>query len=150
MRDAPSLAFFFDTLVRPWQPLALLFMCPPSQSWGDIPSTVPRRCSDLGWCVAYFAFTAAVAYLVVWVWPRGQPGALLKLADWQGEKCGLGSNKDKPLLSLGRDLRRWVVGWSMLGRTNLESFMNMVVLESWISDSDLINDGTMWHFHLRI
>lgn len=65
---------------------------------GAIPSTVPRRCSDLGWCVAYFAFTAAVAYLVVWVWPRGQPGALLKLADWQGEKCGLGSNKDKPLL----------------------------------------------------
>jgi len=65
---------------------------------GAIPSTVPRRCSDVGWCVIYFAYSALVAYIVFWVWPRGQPTALLKLADWQGVKCGLGSNEGRPLL----------------------------------------------------
>lgn len=67
---------------------------------GAIPSTVPRRCSDVGWCVIYFAYSALVAYIVFWVWPRGQPTALLKLADWQGVKCGLGSNVGRPLLYL--------------------------------------------------
>ena len=140
-RDALSLAFCFRLGLGS---LALLCTPNPSEAWGAIPSTVPRRCSDLGWCVTYFAFTAAMAYLVVWVWPLGQPGALLKLADWQGEKCGLGSNKDKPLLSLGRDLQRWVVGWSMLERTNSKG-MEMVVSDIRFRFDPC--DGTMWHSH---
>ena len=50
-----------------------------------------RHCTDIGGLVIYFAFSALVVYITVWVWPRGRPGALLRLPDWQGEHCGLGN-----------------------------------------------------------
>ena len=39
-----------------------------------------------------------VVAISVYVWPLGAPQALLKLTDWQGDKCGLGDKWDKPHL----------------------------------------------------
>lgn len=46
----------------------------------------------------YLIFSTVAVYIAVWVWPLGQPTALLKLADWQGVHCGLSRNRGKPLL----------------------------------------------------
>ncbi|CAJ1368462.1 unnamed protein product [Effrenium voratum] len=65
---------------------------------GATPSTVPRQCTDIGWLLLYVAFSAVVVYVGVYAWPRRHPGYLLKLADWQGEKCGLGHNQNVSFL----------------------------------------------------
>lgn len=65
---------------------------------GGIPSNIPRRCTDVNWMFGYFAFSALVVAISVYVWPLGAPQALLKLTDWQGDKCGLGDKWDKPHL----------------------------------------------------
>eukprot|EP00438_Fugacium_kawagutii_P007262 Skav221921 [mRNA] locus=scaffold5163:92608:97692:- [translate_table: standard] len=63
---------------------------------GGIPSNVPRHCTDVNWTLAYLAYSAAALAIGVYVWPLGQPQALLRLTDWQADKCGLGANWDKP------------------------------------------------------
>lgn len=49
------------------------------------------------WIFVYFLFSAVVVAIAAYVFP-GEPEALLKLADWRGEKCGLSRNRGKPYL----------------------------------------------------
>ncbi|CAK9016055.1 unnamed protein product [Durusdinium trenchii] len=65
---------------------------------GAIPSNVPRSCTDVGWLLLYIAFSALAIGVGVYVWPLGKPSTLLRLADWQGEKCGYGPNENRTLL----------------------------------------------------
>jgi len=64
---------------------------------GGIPSKIPRHCTDVHWIFLYFLFSAVVVAIAAYVFP-GEPEALLKLADWRGEKCGLSRNRGKPYL----------------------------------------------------
>lgn len=52
---------------------------------------------DVHWIFLYFLFSAVVVAIAAYVFP-GEPEALLKLADWRGEKCGLSRNRGKPYL----------------------------------------------------
>ena len=52
---------------------------------------------DVHWIFVYFLFSAVVVAIAAYVFP-GEPEALLKLADWRGEKCGLSRNRGKPYL----------------------------------------------------
>ena len=65
---------------------------------GATPNTAPRRCTDKFWLVMYLLYSCVVIRIGFYVFPRGQPMALLKLSDWKNDHCGIGENKNMSLL----------------------------------------------------